>query len=264
VREKEQNAVTDMIMEVLPEIEHRRKFRTEPDYYRAEVERSMRKLPLIKGLHAIDGELERRMMQPLIRRHVFGIISTDELLDTFTKIEEAMGRKLSAGVKTDCGYGCGLLGKVLANKWNPMGSDLGECDPFNMKAFLGHHRGVGKLIEFMLARGADINGSMNDGRSPLMLAIERGFEIDAIKVLLDYGADLLRTDRDGRSALDYAKDSERPELVALIAEATLNAERTMQEEMARSYDQDNPGPFEMHRDAEIESQNAHSEYLRRR
>ena len=30
VREKEQNAVTDMIMEVLPEIEHRRKFRTEP------------------------------------------------------------------------------------------------------------------------------------------------------------------------------------------------------------------------------------------
>lgn len=55
-----------------------------------------------------------------------------------------------------------------------------------------------------LAQGAPVNAADDTGRTALMLAAQRG-DANMARLLQDAGADPLRTDRDGLSAIDYAR-----------------------------------------------------------
>jgi ankyrin repeat protein len=78
-----------------------------------------------------------------------------------------------------------------------------------------------------LDAGADPNGQdTNFGQAPLhQLALLNGDEgVKIGKLLLEYGADPLLTDKDGDTPLDYAKElSEDQEMIDLLTEATEKA-----------------------------------------
>jgi len=55
----------------------------------------------------------------------------------------------------------------------------------------------------LLERGAPIDAADNRGRTALLIAAERG-DAAIVSLLLDRGADRIRRDKEGKSALDLA------------------------------------------------------------
>jgi ankyrin repeat protein len=86
---------------------------------------------------------------------------------------------------------------------------------------LEHAAEAGDLprIRGLLAEGAKVD-SVHDGRypwTPLMHAVYRG-QAEAVKLLLESGADLNHEDRDSYSSITMAADQGRWDIVRLLAE----------------------------------------------
>ena len=67
----------------------------------------------------------------------------------------------------------------------------------------------------VMEAGADINARNNEGESPLLRACKEN-NVGVVEILLALGADTKPKDSTGRSALDYAKEASRAELLALF------------------------------------------------
>ena len=83
-------------------------------------------------------------------------------------------------------------------------------------------------MEFLLDRGADPDKNGADNNiAPLMMPFQRYSQhlsrdeekIEVVRLLLQYGADINGEDRDGRTVLDYARNSGMRESVRFIKEA---------------------------------------------
>lgn len=61
-------------------------------------------------------------------------------------------------------------------------------------------------VSVLLKHGANANGRLPDGRTPLMLAVSQT-SVDCVQLLLDAGADPKLRDRSGKDALRYAQKS---------------------------------------------------------
>ena len=86
--------------------------------------------------------------------------------------------------------------------------------PLHYAAFGGH----AKICEYLVAQGAPINATSENGTTPLMMATREG-QADAVKVLLRHKADpSLKTDT-GRTALQWANASGNAEIVDLLKKA---------------------------------------------
>ncbi len=59
-------------------------------------------------------------------------------------------------------------------------------------------------VRILLSRGAEVDATDDDGRTPLMLAAEWG-EVECVRLLLAAGADRTLKDQTEKTALDYAK-----------------------------------------------------------
>jgi ankyrin repeat protein len=72
------------------------------------------------------------------------------------------------------------------------------------------------IIEFLIKKGADVNfQEPNKGETPLMMAAE--FEDPALaEVLIDNGADLSLTNKNGDTALDLARMQKEGDDVVLL------------------------------------------------
>lgn len=75
-------------------------------------------------------------------------------------------------------------------------------------------------VELLLERGAKVNvrGTL-EGFTPLMTAAAEGL-VDVVQVLLDAGADPDLTDKDGDTALKFARQNGHAEVVALLESPT--------------------------------------------
>ena len=62
-----------------------------------------------------------------------------------------------------------------------------------------------------------VNRAMEDGRTPLFIASEKG-HVDAARLLLDKGAEVDKADEDGETPLLVAKALVRASIVALLEE----------------------------------------------
>ena len=82
-------------------------------------------------------------------------------------------------------------------------------------------RGMTERVESYLAAGANPNLRDKRGRTPLMRAIWGG-ELAPIVPLLQSGADPTIPDNEGRTPLQYAEETNRNEIAALLREATQN------------------------------------------
>jgi ankyrin repeat protein len=76
-----------------------------------------------------------------------------------------------------------------------------------------------ELVAILLAAKADVNASRKDGSTALMAAAYTG-ATPAAAALLQHGAKLDATDKQGKTALDYAKERDRAEVVRLLTAAT--------------------------------------------
>ena len=66
--------------------------------------------------------------------------------------------------------------------------------------------GNDSVIPFLIRAGLDVNSPDSAGRTPLMLAAQRG-ELNAVKTLLAAGADAAITGHKGKTAADHARES---------------------------------------------------------
>lgn len=78
------------------------------------------------------------------------------------------------------------------------------------------HWGRDRMVEWLLAHGADPNVGSLRGDTALIAAIRRGLPARCIQALLDTGADRDFRDRRGHTALDYAFAAERRDYVTLL------------------------------------------------
>jgi hypothetical protein len=72
-----------------------------------------------------------------------------------------------------------------------------------------------ELVKQLLAKGANINATDEEGRTALIWAAIAG-DVPTVKVLLDHGADLTIKDKGGKTALQAATEKKHQEVVALI------------------------------------------------
>ena len=73
-----------------------------------------------------------------------------------------------------------------------------------------------ELVEFLIKRGATVNTQSNNGTTPLMQAAAAG-HVDAVKLLLERGADRNLRDAKGNRAIDRAKKRDRAAVVSLLS-----------------------------------------------
>ena len=72
-----------------------------------------------------------------------------------------------------------------------------------------------KVVEALIAAGADVNVRSKDQSTPLHSAAKRG-RTWAVLALIAAGADTGARDADGRTALDYAVDRGHTEVADLL------------------------------------------------
>ncbi len=71
------------------------------------------------------------------------------------------------------------------------------------------------LITERVQKGADINYRNNDGSTPILAAISKGY-FAAVKYLINQGADLSCKDSYGNNPLEYAIESNNKEIAELL------------------------------------------------
>lgn len=74
-----------------------------------------------------------------------------------------------------------------------------------------------ELTRFLIDHGADVNNVAGDGNTPLIAACREGY-IDQVKLLLDAGARTGAANKDGKTALQLAKENGHQELVDYLNE----------------------------------------------
>lgn len=72
------------------------------------------------------------------------------------------------------------------------------------------------LINMLINSGADVNYKIFSGETPLILAIQKKMSIEFIKKLIEKGADVKATDKNGHDALYYAKENKMGDVVKLL------------------------------------------------
>jgi ankyrin repeat protein len=74
-----------------------------------------------------------------------------------------------------------------------------------------------EIIKLLLEHGANPNVQNSQGDTPLICATKyAGGKSATVKLLVEAGTDLAITDKDGMTALDYAKAKEQQEAIALL------------------------------------------------
>ncbi|MCA9251335.1 MAG: ankyrin repeat domain-containing protein [Phycisphaerales bacterium] len=72
-----------------------------------------------------------------------------------------------------------------------------------------------ELVEYLVKQGAEVNAQANNGMSPLIVAASID-HIDAVKLLLEKGADKTAKDAKGQSAKDWAASRGYDRVVSLL------------------------------------------------
>ena len=77
-------------------------------------------------------------------------------------------------------------------------------------------------MRLLLEKGADVKATDRDGRTALIWAAQDGHEA-VVRLLLEKGADVEAKDRDGRTALIWAAQGGHEAVVRLLTPLNLNS-----------------------------------------
>ena len=122
-----------------------------------------------------------------------------------------------------------VIAFLLENGANP-NKQYNEDDPFQLGqtpliALIDHYWGEdedqdGALLntfKILLDNGADVNLPGENGDTPLLVAVHRGWQcVGLVRLFLEYGADRTVTGEDGQTPLEIAQEDEEEDIVALL------------------------------------------------
>lgn len=75
--------------------------------------------------------------------------------------------------------------------------------------------GNGRLAEFLIRHGADVNAQAGDGNAPLLIAADEG-NLELVKLLVEKGADPNYTNPEGKTALQIAEEEGHEKLTSYL------------------------------------------------
>jgi ankyrin repeat protein len=77
-----------------------------------------------------------------------------------------------------------------------------------------------EMVALLLERGADPNVQNSEGDTPLICATKyAGGHAETVKELIEGGTDLMIKDKDGKTALDYAREKGQQQAIALLKQS---------------------------------------------
>jgi ankyrin repeat protein len=105
------------------------------------------------------------------------------------------------------------MAKLLIKK----GADVNAKNDEGMTPL--HIAAYGAMVKILVKNGADVNSQSKDGSTPLHTQATEGADtgsVEVLEALLDAGADPNVKDKAGKTPLDYARQREEDEKVALL------------------------------------------------
>ncbi|HEY9061657.1 MAG TPA: ankyrin repeat domain-containing protein [Pseudobacteroides sp.] len=105
--------------------------------------------------------------------------------------------------------------KMLVEK----GSNLefqNEWNNRNTAIITAGENGSRNILEYVIKKGANINYQNNKGETALIRAVSCGWE-DNVRVLVENKADMNLKDKDGRTAMDYAKNLKNKNIAKILS-----------------------------------------------
>lgn len=99
------------------------------------------------------------------------------------------------------------------------GADINAVDRSYSCGYLPLHCAIlstPEILNYLIGIGAYLNAVDKFGNTPIILAIQRSMN-DYVKLLVDNGSDTLIKNRDGKTVLDIANESNDKELVRLLS-----------------------------------------------
>lgn len=140
------------------------------------------------------------------------IINTLLILASFSANAQSLSAKLKQAFKTD---DVSLFNLALKEDKIVIDSCLLlEQKPYSLFAISIRSKSI-KVLQDLISTKADVN-KICDDKSPLMYAAKYG-ELEAAKVLVKAGADVGLKNREGKTALDYARKYEKKELIDYLS-----------------------------------------------
>lgn len=136
------------------------------------------------------------------------VINAFLILASFYANAQGLSAKLKQAFKTD---DVSLFKRALQEDKIMIDSCLLlEQKPCSLFAISIRSKSI-KVLQDLISTKADVN-KICDDKSPLMYAAKYG-ELEAAKVLVKAGADIGLKNREGKTALDYARKYEKKELI---------------------------------------------------
>lgn len=133
---------------------------------------------------------------------------------------------LDKGADIHCQNEWGLTPIMLASQYNPSvpvlnalldaGADIVEAEPkyrSNSLHLAANKSSNPKVIEALLAAGADLNARNYLGETALIMAVMSNPETRVVSALIKAGADVNARDYQGHSVLEYAKAAQRTYII---------------------------------------------------
>lgn len=107
-----------------------------------------------------------------------------------------------------------MIQQLLSRGADPNKADGSGLTPLHWACNKGGYLSLKALIN----AGADINRKDDRGRTTLMYAVKFGDDVETIKMLLDFDADMALRDCDGRTAIHFAGWKDRPKVLSYLLE----------------------------------------------
>ncbi|HOT74841.1 MAG TPA: ankyrin repeat domain-containing protein [Candidatus Wallbacteria bacterium] len=84
------------------------------------------------------------------------------------------------------------------------------------------------LIKYLIKNKADVNACGNDGKTPLMYAVEAN-DTESVKLLIDSGADISLRQKNGKCALDIARKLKYNKIIKILKEVNKKDKKRIME-----------------------------------
>lgn len=94
---------------------------------------------------------------------------------------------------------------------NPSGND-----DLQKPLALAASRGRAQIVDYLLQKGADVNGIDLNGESALMSAVIFRGTLQIVQMLLEHGANIYHTDGRNKTILDWATERSSQEIVNFL------------------------------------------------
>jgi len=105
----------------------------------------------------------------------------------------------------------------VANNNSQIVLNLLDKETYSDSLFIACENEYLEIVKLLIENGADINKSDNYGQTPLFIACQNGY-LEIVKLLIENGADINKSNNNGKTPLFIAREYQRFEITAVLIE----------------------------------------------